>query len=467
MKHILIIIASFLFSILFFEKSIGLNLSLFSILTIVFLMLYNPQKIRNRTIRLYILAYITTAVFVFIQHSNLSIIANCVAFFTLVGAVSEQKTSIYVNWLNGIYTSVAGYFHRNLEVSTEKENVSWKKDLDLIHVAKLIGIPLLFIIIFVLLYKNGNPMFNDLVNNINFNFINFQWLLFTVLGYYLFSNISKPIPVEPATNKDVKTTNTLYKSDTFSEEKLKKEKQLGTTLLGLLNLLIILYIITDIASLTSIDTTRASVLSSQVHNGINTLIASIVIAIIIILYFFRGNLNFYAENKTLKQLTYLWIILNVALIVLIAIKNQNYITSFGLTYKRIGVHIYILLTLIGLITTFLKVMNIKNMVFLFRTNTQIAFITLILFSAVNWDHTITKYNLNQAQHFDINYLIKLSNRNALLLYEQKDIINISQKNKNRIDTKYWSYVKEVLKSEWQEISFEKFIIDDKHPSSEL
>jgi hypothetical protein len=460
MKQIITIIASLAFSILFYEKHIGLNLSIFSVITIMFLIFYNPKKFKDKTVILHTLAYMLTAVLVFVQHSYLSIIANFVVFFTLVGAVSGSRTSIYIHWLNGLYTTIAGFFHRKFEVDNLAEKEHPKKDIDILHWAKLVGIPLVFIIVFILLYKNGNPVFNDLVSKIDFSFINIQWVLFSVLGYYLFHNISTPIQVEPATSTDIKTTNDLFKSEHFSEEKLKKEKQLGTTLIGLLNLLIVLYIITDITYLMSNDTVRASVLSSQVHSGINTLIASIIIAIVIILYFFRGNLNFYAENKTLKNLTYLWMFLNATLIVLIAIKNQNYITSFGLTYKRIGVHVYILLSLIGLITTFVKVLNIKNLVFLFRRNTQIAFITLILLSTINWDNLITGYNLNTAKEFDIDYLIRLSDRNAVLLNEKKDDIIISAGNKNRIETKYRAYQNDLQQRTWQEWSYENFALNN-------
>ncbi|WP_298761874.1 DUF4153 domain-containing protein [uncultured Psychroserpens sp.] len=466
MKHILIGIAAILFSILFYEQRIGLNLSIFSLATIAILTFHNPKAFKNRYTIIHTILYIATAIVVFMQHSYISIIANCVAFFTLVGAVSEGKTSIYVYWLNGLYTSIAGFFHRNFEVDDDVEKVSLKKDIDIIHLTKLIGIPLVFIIVFILLYKNGNPMFNNLVSKISFEFVNIQWILFCVLGYYLFSNISKPIIVESATLADLNTKNELVKPDDVSEEKLKKEKQLGTTLLGLLNLLIVLYIITDIASLIIGEDTSAPTLSSLVHNGIYTLIASIVIAIVIILYFFRGNLNFYTENRTLKNLTFLWIFLNIILIALIAIKNQNYITSFGLTYKRIGVHIYILLTLAGLITTFLKVLNIKNMVFLFRRNTQIAFIVLILMSTINWDQTITAYNLKHANGFDVNYLINLSNRNAILLNDKKDALSISESDKNRISTKYRTYMITLRQRDWQEWSYENFLIEDNDSNSE-
>lgn len=454
MKKITIIIASFLFSILFFDSAIGLNLSIFSLVTIGFLMIYNLEKFKNKTILLHTFAYILSAIFVFINHSSLAIIANCAAFFTLVGTVSQSSNSIYVQWFNGVYTTVAGFFHRNFEVNEEAQKTDWKKDIDVAHWAKLIGIPLVFIILFILLYKNGNPIFNDLVSKINFDFINLQWILFTVLGYYLFSNISKPVHVEPATSIDLKTKNELHQSDDFSEEKLKKEKQLGTTLLGLLNVLILLYIATDITYMLTSEATTGTELSILVHNGINTLIASIIIAIGIILYFFRGDLNFYTENKTLKNIAFSWIILNVILIILIAIKNQTYITSFGLTYKRIGVHIYILLTLIGLITTSLKVLKIKNLAFLFRRNTQAAFIVLIVCSAINWDSTITKYNLTKAKSFDIRYLINLSNRNAIILNDLKNTLDISQENKNRIGTKYRSHMLDLSQRDWQEWNYD-------------
>ncbi|WP_040278873.1 DUF4153 domain-containing protein [Psychroserpens damuponensis] len=454
MKHIAIIIASLLFSILFYNKSIGLNLSMFSLITIVILVIYNSEKFKSKTLLLHAFAYALSAIFVFVNHSSLAIIANCAAFFTLVGTVSQSSTSIYVQWFNGIYTTVAGFFHRNFETNEAAQKVDWKKDVDYAHWAKLIGIPLIFSIVFILLYKNGNPIFNDLISKINFDFINIQWVLFTVLGYFLFSNILNPVVVEPATSKDLQTTNELQQTATFSVEKLKKEKQLGTTLLALLNVLLAFYIVTDLMSLSSIETSKASELSNHVHSGINTLIASIIIAIGIILYFFRGNLNFYAENRILKNIAFSWICLNVILIVLIAIKNHIYITSFGLTYKRIGVHIYIVLTLIGLITTFLKVLKIKNLAFLFRRNTQIAFVVLLLCSTINWDAIITTYNLKNADDYDIDYLINLSNRNAIILYELRDDIEISQHNKNRIETKYQNHILNLSQQKWQELSYE-------------
>lgn len=455
MKQFALIISAFTFSTLFYDKSIGLNLSIFSLVVLLILVLYNPQRFKDKNVILLTVTYLFTGALVFIQNTGLSILANCAAFFTLVGMVSEVRASIYIHWINGMFTTIAGFFYRNFDVSNEDEKVNWKRDIDVLHWAKLIGIPLVFIIIFVLLYKNGNPVFEDLIDQINFDFINFQWLLFSVLGYYLFSNISKPIIVEPATSLDLQISNRLKHKSKATEEQLKKEQQLGTTLLGLLNVLIIIFVITDIISIVNSHDLQSFQMSNQVHKGVNTLIASIIIAIVIILYFFRGELNFYSKNNILKQLTYSWIILNMILVALIAVKNYNYITTFGLTYKRIGVNVYIFLTLIGLISTFIKVLKVRNLAFLFRRNIQVAFVTLMVLSAINWDLTITKYNIKKSKKFiGIDYLISLSERNAYLLYTEKDKLTLPESDLKKIENKFRAYRKAIVHHTWQEHSLE-------------
>ncbi|MGJ8592729.1 MAG: DUF4153 domain-containing protein [Aquaticitalea sp.] len=466
MKTFTTIIASLLFSTLFYDQNIGLNLLLFSILTVVVLGLSNRDKIRNKSILLQLGLYLMTAVLVFFNHSELSIFANCIAFFTLVGSFSESDSSIYVKWLNGLYTSIAGIFHRNFEASTKDAQLEEKQQIDALHTAKLIVIPLVVIVLFVLLYKNGNPFFNNIISKINFDFINIQWILFCVLGYYLFSNIIIPVQVEPATNVDLKTRNDLKQSEPLLVENLKKEKQLGTILMVLLNVLIVFYIISDIAYLTSNDNFAASVLSEQVHSGINALIASIIFAIIIILYFFRGNLNFFEGNKTLKSLSYTWIFLNAFLVILIVVKNNQYVDLFGLTYKRIGVYMYLMMTMVGLLTTFLKVFNIQNLWFLFRKNVQVAFALLIISSFVDWDYQITDYNLKHAESIDINYLIDLSDNNAFLLQERKDNTAMTSNQYNRIQNKYDNYVEELTNNTWQEWTYDQFKVTQKRTAHE-
>lgn len=459
MRKISLLIGAILFSTLFYKQNLGLNLSLFCIVTITVLGIYNPNAFKKKSTIAYSLFYIISGMAIFFFQSRLTFIANFVAFFTLVGQVAEHKSSIYVSWLNGFYSFVAGFFHRNFNVNAKEEKVKPKKEIDYAHWIKIIGIPLMTLIIFILLYRNGNPLFKELISKIDFSFINIQWLLLTVLGYYLLYNISEPIPVNPATNIDLETGNTLKNKGEYSIESIKKENQLGVVLISLLNLLIIFFLITDFTFLFSTQDLRASVFSNQVHNGINALIASIIIAIIIILYFFKGSLNFFDGNKKLKTLAYIWIALNIILVINTAIKDCQYIYHFGFTYKRIGVLIYLLLTVIGLTTTAIKVKQIKNLWYLFRVNTITAFTILIICCTINWDKHITYYNLNYAKSMDFNYLIQLSNNNAFMLKEYSDNIPLTGEKKNQVDKKYHNYIRNLKNNNWQEFTYDNFKID--------
>ncbi len=456
MKHLILIIAALCFSTLFYQQQIGLNLSLFSLISIGILWWQNKSKFKNQTTIIYATIYLATAILVFIHGSALSVFANIFSFFTFAGSVSSNKNAIYVQWINGFYSVIAGYFHRKFDSETTTKDYTSKKDIDILHWIKLIGIPLVFVIIFMLLYKNGNPIFEDLITEINFDFINMQWILLTVLGYFLFNNINQPVTVEPAATLDSNTSNLLIESENTSEEKNKKDNQLGTTLLAFLNMLIIFYIITDATYLLTNIVDTANHLSTQVHNGINALIASIIIAILTILFFFRGDLNFYKKNKTTKQLSYLWIGLNIVLIVLISIKNYQYVSAFGFTYKRLGVFAYLLLTFSGLITTFIKVFKIKNLWYLFRINTQVAFAICIMSATVNWDYSITKYNINNAKVLDLNYLISLKGNNSKLLQKHALQHRLSNHTTTRINKKWTRHNQDLVNKDWQAYSLENF-----------
>ncbi len=461
MKKLILFIGAFLFSTLFYDKSIGLNLFLFSIITLVVLFVNNKDDFKNKRTIIYSSLYLVTGLAVFFHDSLVAIIANFVSFFTLIGLLSEHKSSIYINWLNGIYTTIAGMFHRNFSYNETTQKVESKKEVDYLHLAKIIIIPTIIVIIFIGLYQNGNPLFNNIIARINLNFINIQWLLFAGLGYYLFSNIHKPIEVEPATEKDLETGNTLAISNVFSIPTLQKENQLGIILISLLNALIVLFLITDITFIATNLEIRASVFSEQVHSGINALIASIVIAIIILLYVFRGDINFYKENKTLKRLAFAWIILNIILVLSIATKNSQYVYYFGLTYKRIGVLVYLTLAVTGLITTLLKIDKVKNIWYLLRVNTRAAFIVLILSSTMNWDYHITNYNFDYAKSMDLNYLIALSNNNTFLLKEQAESKNLNKDSIKLIQKKYASYLRELKRNSWQELQYDNLKLDSK------
>ena len=100
MKKATLLIGAILFSTLFYGKTLGLNLLLFSIITVAILFLSNKHNLKNQSTIIFACLYIATGLSVFFHDSLLSIIANLVTFFTFIGSISEHKSSIYINWLN-------------------------------------------------------------------------------------------------------------------------------------------------------------------------------------------------------------------------------------------------------------------------------------------------------------------------------------------------------------------------------
>jgi len=452
------LISSLLFSLLFFKQNLGLNMFLFSLLTTSILVLLYPNRFKHQKVIIYSLLYLLSSSLIFFYNSGLTMITSVLSLFILLGTILESESSIYIQFFNGVYTTIASFFARKFEQFNEETISVKKKSINYMYWFKMIGIPLFTLTIFIILYQSANPYFNEIIQKIDLSFINLQWVLFTVFGYFLMNNITNPIEIEPLTTTDLKISNKLVKNETNSqsEESLIQENQLGVVLFVVLNSLIIFFLITDVFFISKITDLQASDLSKTVHEGVYALIVSFVFAISIILYFFRGNLNFFSKNRNLKLLTFAWITLNIFLIFITYYKNYLYVTHYGFTYKRIGVFMYLGLSIIGLVTTFIKVNKVYNLWYLFRKNFQIAYLLLILSTSINWDVLITKYNTTIAKTTDINYLIQLSDNNTFLLKKHVELYpnkGTSEETLN-IETKYLDYIEKLKEQDWQELTFD-------------
>jgi hypothetical protein len=155
----------------------------------------------------------------------------------------------------------------------------------------------------------------------------------------------------------------------------------------------------------------------MVHEGTELLIVSIVLAMAILMFFFKGNLNFYKRNKWLKYGAYAWIIQNALLVTSVFMRDYYYILKHGLAYKRIGVLFFLLMVLIGLITVFVKIWSRKTNYFLFRVNAWAGIVVLVLATTIHWDEFIAGYNLKRKNtvDLDVQFLLSLSDKALPLL----------------------------------------------------
>ncbi len=459
--HIKSSAAAIAFSLLFYSKSFGLNLFLISILVVVLVATIRAARSISWG---YALAYIATAIFVFLNPSGFSIFVHFMAFIVFIGKSISSKTSIYFSWFLGIVNmliaSIANFNER--QVGEEKKA---QKDISPLVWNRIKGalIALLCLIIFGMLYKNANPVFGNLIAHINLDFVSVPWLFFTILGYIIFLHILRPFNAEELVAFDVAQKNELEKPTEIqligAKKELTGEHTLGSMVFIALNLLLIFFLSTDVVYLFQQNDISNAEYSQAVHQGVYALLFSIVCAIALILYFFRGNLNFFEGNERIKSLTYVWIFLNVVLVALTCYKNFTYVEALGLTYKRIGVFVYLLLTLTGLITAYIKVAQIKSFVYLVRTNIATVFAFLIVSAAIPWDKTITWYNLKTIENADLDYLFELGDSNSVQLYEY------AKANKNEVETnlkksigeKYFEFLETQSEKTWQEYTLYQIV----------
>jgi hypothetical protein len=293
--------------------------------------------------------------------------------------------------------------------------------------ALIFSVPILVILVFIIIYRNSNPVFDEWFGVAD-NYINRAWeavfknfdelILFTlfvslVLSNFLLFRDTKTQLLqmdEPAKESAQRVRKPgLFN---FRSTALKSEFKVAVFLLFMLNILLLLMNISDVYWVWLNFEWEGQYLKQFVHEGTYLLIFSILISIGIVLYFFRGNLNFYSKNTLLKNLSYLWLAQNALLVISVAIRNYWYIYYFALAYKRIGVLLFLLLTLYGLYSVYRKVSERKTAFYLFRTNFHMMLLVLTLASLINWDMVIVRYNFAHANKsfLHLDFMSELSDK---------------------------------------------------------
>jgi hypothetical protein len=206
---------------------------------------------------------------------------------------------------------------------------------------------------------------------------------------------------------------------------LKNMNTVGLISLLLLNILLLVVNIIDMTYIWfGFEYTKDVDLYKMIHQGTDMLIISILLAMSIVIIFFRGNLNFYRRNNSLKYASYAWLIQNSILVISVLIRDYYYINQTGLAYKRIGVLFYLVLVMVGLATTFWKIYKKKTTYFLFRVNAWAVVVLMVSATTVNWDELIASYNFSHSNKIlmPVDYMVTLSNKALPLLEKHADIL---------------------------------------------
>ena len=398
-----LIISVLLYSILFYKQTAGINFLLFNTALLGLLLYRNKQLLKSKVWLSLAGSALISSFFIYVYGSSLAIISNIISLFILSALSMNVRTS----FLTGLFLSIcsvgSSFVRMFLDwIKRKADQISDNYSRPLYVKVFLFIIPLLIAIVFFLFYQNANPLFYDFTKNINLDFISIGWIFFTYSGllllYGFFHNGILPFIIEKDQNASLELSPEIASRKNFLSELMRTDTEniSGIVLFAMLNLLLLLVNILDLNYLWFDGNLPKGINHKAfVHDGIGTLITSIIVAIMILLFYFRGELNYYKNNKWLRALAFAWIVQNAFMIFSTAYRNNMYIQESGLSYKKIGVYVYLILTLIGLITTFIKVFKLKTNWYLFRVNAAVYFYILILSCMFNWDTIITNFNIKK------------------------------------------------------------------------
>lgn len=402
-----------LYSFLFYQQTAGINFTLFTIALITALLIKDNALLKNMSWKIAAVGSLVSSICIGYYGNGLSITANIISLSMLSALSYNGQTSVIASLLFSFYSyssALAFMFLDWQKRKAEKINAN-----PIVKRWSLIIIPVIITLLFFFMYRSSNALFNNFTKNINFDFISFNWISFTLGGLILLYGFFYHQKIKTIAELEEDASNTIDPSTTKTVTLFGKslsvsdEEFSGKLLFLLLNLLLLVVNALDLHFMFIDNKLPEGVTYSEfVHQGTGMLITSILIAIAIILFYFRGALNFSEKSRTIKILAYAWIIQNAFMICSTMFRNNMYVSEYGLTYKRIGVYVYLILTLIGLITTCIKIIQIRTNVYLFRVNGWLFYAVLVVAAFINWDKQIADFNIHKAKQVQADYLLELS-----------------------------------------------------------
>jgi hypothetical protein len=275
------------------------------------------------------------------------------------------------------------------------------------------------LLIFILLYRGANPIFDKTIGFINLDVLSPALFGFVLIAAMLLYTWVGVFPVKALSNWQ----NSIHdkpKNASILWAFLNKSTEFFTAkwTFILLNLVVLAVNVGDVLFLVNGKKLPEGLSYAEyVHDGVGALIFSICLAVLLMVYFFRKTEQ--TIPKTLVNLAVVFLAQNLIMLLFTAYRNTLYINEFSLTYKRLGVYLYLLMALAGIVFTIYKLINDKGLPWLINRVDWAIFLPLAVFFAINWTPAITNYNItkskNNLKKVDWHYLISIGPTNTLNL----------------------------------------------------
>ncbi|MBF8457694.1 DUF4173 domain-containing protein [Kaistella sp. G5-32] len=425
-KHHLILLTTALFITLFYgETAIGINLGVLGISYSILLLVETPKKNHSRNLLLlFVITVFSSFAFAWFGDfiSGLALFTS-LFLFALKAKNRELKSLLVIPLFIANFITFIGRFFKFDEWFPRKKTSGMTQKIISVFV-----IPFVFIAIFFGVYSLGSDHFSSFFSKWEFDLNLWEFFWITVLGFFLAFTVwnFKIYHLLFSFNHQLKNdfvNEDITQKPTYSFLDLNAERKSGVVSFIALNLLLLIFIVTFNYEQFVEISKNPNQLSAETHERVNAVILSIILAICVIMFYFKGNFNFDIESKSLKILAKIWIVLNAVLVISAVTKNSEYILNFGLTYKRLGVYAFLILALIGLILTFYKIHFRKTNAFLFNQMFWYFYGTMLVCSFVNWGGIITSHNMGR-KDFALNY------HQTAIDYSEKQLLDYAKQTKN-------------------------------------
>jgi len=419
--HYFKLILTLVFALLFYKQSPGLNTLIFSSLLIISLIcLKNKQS--KHPFAVYLLLLLSAAS-VFLYGNSLSLFSFFILFIVLSGQMAFLNAPMAFAMMPGLINTISAFPYQVVKFMGKKTQAGKgqiSSDRIFFKLLKLLLI-MLVVFVFFMLYLHASAGFSRLVNTVDFKFPNIYFWLILLLGAFCTHAILHHAGKSILRYLMPKSSEHIDPKKYLEHPTSSSWISIGTSLFIALNILSIVVLVSDLSFVLSgtLGNQNPSFYSEIVHEGVWSLIISVLLAMALLFIFFEGRINFIPGKQRIKRLAYAWIICNIFLILLTFYKNGLYIQELGMTYKRIGVWYYLLASVIGLIILYLKIARDKNILYAIRKTVPIYLFILVISSFMPWEIAVTNYNLAEAEKkgiaADLDYLMHLDGNNLHLL----------------------------------------------------
>lgn len=420
------LLLSVVYTILFFETKNGVNTIIFYSVALVILFGHNKSLLKQTSFLFYASVAFITSFALLLRDTDLANNANTFAMYCMLLSSTQAPRSLLFYFLQlaqSFITKPVLAFWRLIKGEVKLPSAKWSVTVTYFAVAVVI-------ILFIYLYQQANPLFEKYTELINFSWFTVERFIYTCIGFYMFTNI-----LIVRNSKRLNSVEAyLDKRHVIQSPTDTKNIKALSFLLFVMNALLLLVNVLDLRFL-YFGAPLPNGLAHKlfVHNGVRHLFFSIVLGISVIIYCEYLQLFSTEKSKLFKTLTILWLSQNLIMVLSTAYRNQLYILEAHLTYLRILVFFWLLLSIVLLLSTYLKLKYKYAIGKQIQMNLIAATSFFCCCSVVDWDGFISRYNIAHTTNFatlDKGYLLSLSASNL------KDLYAISNKEGFEIDSSY-------------------------------